>query len=111
MGSDTETVVVMQRLDPDRVDEYVESHEHVPAAVTRAMEAGGVEEFRLFVEDDVAVCVVEAESFEAYQERYESDEACLEWEAHVDQFKRSGVDPETGEMPTMDEIWSFTSDE
>jgi L-rhamnose mutarotase len=109
--SDTETVVILQRLDPDRVDEYVESHEDVPEAVTDAMAEGGVEEFRLFVEGDVAVCVLDVEDFEAYQERYESDEACLEWESHVDQFKRSGVDPDTGEMPTMEEVWTFTSEE
>jgi L-rhamnose mutarotase len=108
--TDTETVVILQRLDPDSVDEYVESHDDVPEAVTEAMAEGGVAEFRLFVEDDVAVCVLEVADFAAYQERYETDEECLAWEAHVDQFKRSGVDPDTGEMPTMEEIWSFTNE-
>ncbi|MFB6136815.1 MAG: L-rhamnose mutarotase [Halobacteriaceae archaeon] len=106
----TERVVMLQELDPDRVDEYLAAHEDVPEAVSDAMERGGVESFELYVRDAVSVGIIEVEDFEAYNEVYMDDPECREWERHVEQFKRSGVDPDSGEMPLMDEVWRFEAD-
>jgi len=107
----TERAVYVQRLDPDRREEYVAVHDEVPDGVTDAMERGGVTNFELYVRDDLAVCLLECEDVDAYLDAVADDETVAEWEAYTGQFKREGVDPEadpeTG-IPFMDRIWRFT---
>lgn len=106
----TERAVYIQRLDPNQRDEYVKAHEDVPEGVTDAMERGGVEEFELYLRDDVAVCILECEDVDEYLDAIDGDEEVAEWERYTDQFKREGVDadadPESG-IPFMDCIWRF----
>lgn len=110
MSEETERAVYVQRLDPDRREEYVAAHEDVPEAVTDAMERGGVTEFDLFVREDVAVCILEARDLDAYLDELDGDEEVAEWERFTGQFKREGVDadadPESG-IPFMERIWHF----
>jgi L-rhamnose mutarotase len=112
--SETERAVYIQRLDPDQRQEYVDAHDDVPAAVTDAMERGGVEEFELYLRDDIAVCILECEDLDAYLEAVDGDEEVAEWERYTGQFKREGVDadvdPESG-IPFMDCIWRFEPEE
>lgn len=106
----TERAVYVQRIDPAYREAYIEAHDDVPSGVTDAMDRGGVESFDLYVEDDVAVCVLEAESIDAYEEAVSDDPAVEEWERHVAQFKRRGVDVDAAEgeqIPYADRIWSF----
>ena len=104
---DIDRVAMIQRLDPDRVDDYLAAHEDVPEAVSEAMERGGVRQFQLFVRDDISVGYIEVEDLEAYVEEYASDPECREWEERVAEFKTAGVDVEDGSMPLMDRVWSF----
>lgn len=110
MTRDTERAVYVQRIDPDRRQEYVDAHDDVPEGVTDAMERGTVTDFELYVRDDLAVCVLEAEDVDAYLDAVTGDPAVEEWERHVAQFKREGVDvdaPEDEQIPFMDRLWSF----
>lgn len=114
MVEDTERAVYVQRIDPDHKQEYVEAHDDVPEGVTDAMESGTVVEFDLYVRDDVAVCILEAEDLDAYLDAMTGNEAVEEWERHVAQFKREGIDvdaPEGEQIPFMDRIWRFQSRE
>lgn len=110
MTDDLERAAMLQRLDPDHVDDYLEAHEDVPDAVPEAMERGGVHTFRLFVHGEISVGYIEVEDFEAFNEEYMADPECRQWEDRVGEFKRSGVDTESGEMPLMDEVWTFEAD-
>ena len=107
MTDELERVVMLQRLDPDRVEEYLDAHEHVPEAVSAAMDRGGVKAFRLFVRDDISVAYIEVEDFASFNREYMNDPDCQDWEDHVAAFKLSGVDVESGDMPLMDEVWTF----
>jgi L-rhamnose mutarotase len=111
--ADTERAVYVQRLDPERREEYVAAHDDVPAGVTDAMERGGVEEFELYVREDLAVCVLECRDLERYLEAVDGDETVAEWERHTGEFKREGVDadadPEDG-IPFMQRVWRFAPD-
>ncbi|WP_247004385.1 L-rhamnose mutarotase [Halosolutus gelatinilyticus] len=110
MSEELERAVYVQRIDSDRTGEYVAAHEDVPDGVTDAMERAGVEEFQLFVRDDIAVCVLECPDVDAYDEVMATDPAVEEWERHVAQFKRDGVDADAAageQIPYMEEIWSF----
>lgn len=109
MVADTERAVYVQRIDPDYREEYLEAHEDVPAGVSEAMHRGGVTEFELYVRDDLAVCILEAEDVDAYLEAVDGDEAVEEWERRVAQFKREGVDvdDEDEPIPFMDRIWTL----
>lgn len=110
MSRDTERAVYVQRIDPDRKQEYIDAHDDVPEGVTAAMERGTVTEFDLFVRGDVAVCILEAEDLDAYLDAVTGDPEVEEWERHVAQFKREGVDvdaPEDEQIPFMDRIWGF----
>lgn len=107
----TDRAVYVQRLDPDRRDEYVAAHDEVPDGVTEAMERGGVTAFELYVRDDIAVCILECADLDAYLDAVEGDEAVAEWEAYTGQFKRDGVDPEADPdegIPFMERVWSFS---
>jgi L-rhamnose mutarotase len=110
----TERAVYVQRIDPDRREEYVEAHDDVPDAVTDAMERGGVSSFDLYLRDDIAVCILEAADVDAYLDAVDGDEEVAEWERYTGQFKQEGVDadadPEAG-IPFMDRIWSFRPDD
>jgi len=107
---DLERVAMIQHLDPDRVDEYLEAHEDVPDAVAAAMDRGGVRTYELFVHDDVSVGYAEVEEFDAFLEEYLADEECQEWERRVERFKRSGVDVEESDVPLMEHVWSLEGD-
>ena len=112
--SDTDTVeraAMLQRLKPDRVDDYLEAHEDVPDAVADAMERGGVKQFQLFVHDDLSIGYIEAEDLDEFIEEYTADPECQDWEERVDEFKTSGVDVEGAELPLMGHVWSFEVDE
>ena len=109
--TDTEQVVMLQRLDPNKVDEYIEAHEDVPQSVSDAMERAGVEEYRLYVHNEISVGVMELPSLEGFQEEYGGDPANEEWEERVSKFKQEGVDPDEMEMPVMEEIWAFTAED
>ncbi|MFB6141443.1 MAG: L-rhamnose mutarotase [Halosimplex sp.] len=107
----TERAVYVQRIDPDRRDEYVEAHDDVPEGVTDAMERGTVTDFELYVRDDLAVCILECEDLDAYLDAVDGDEAVAEWEAYTGRFKREGVDPDADPdegIPFMDRVWSFS---
>jgi L-rhamnose mutarotase len=111
---DTETTAYLQRIDPDHAEAYRRAHDDVPAAVTDAMERAGVVDFRLFVRGDVAVCVLEAEDLDAYFDAMDDDPDVREWERHVSQFKREGVDVDAEDgaaVPFMDEVWSYAPDD
>ena len=113
--ADTDRAVYVQRLDPAQRDAYIEAHDNVPEGVTDAMEQGGVEEFELYVREDIAVCILECEDLDAYFDTVDGNEIVAEWERFTGQFKRSGVDsdasPEEG-IPFMERVWRFTpSDE
>lgn len=108
--SGAERAVYVQRLDPDAVDEYVAAHDDVPEGVTDAMERGGVERFDLYVRDDVAVCVLEAEDIDAYLDAVDGDDAVAAWEREVGRYKHEGVDPDADPdvgIPFADRVWSF----
>jgi L-rhamnose mutarotase len=108
--TDVERVAMIQYLDSDRVDDYLEAHEDVPDAVADAMDRGGVYTYELFVHDDVSVGYAEIEDFDAFVEEYTADEECQEWERRVAEFKRSGVDVDESEVPLMDHVWSLDDD-
>jgi L-rhamnose mutarotase len=110
-GDDFERVAMIQRLKPDRVDDYLEAHEDVPGAVSEAMERGGVRQFQLFVQGDLSIGYFEVEDLEEFNEEYMNDPRCQEWEERVGEFKQSGVDVDEGSMPTMDHVWSFEADD
>lgn len=110
MSSDTERAVYLQRIAPAHREEYLEAHEDVPEGVSQAMERGGVTAFELYVRDDVAVCILEAEDIDSYLDEIDGDEAVEEWERHVAQFKREGVDvdDEDEPIPFMERIWTLS---
>jgi L-rhamnose mutarotase len=113
MAQNTERAVYVQRIDPDRREEYVDAHEDVPEEVIAAMERGTVTEFDLYVRGDVVVCLLEARDLDRYLNAVTGDPAVEEWEQHVAQFKREGVDvnaPADKQIPFMDRIWSFRSE-
>lgn len=108
-----ERAVVVQRIDPEHKQEYVDAHDEVPAGVTAAMERGGVERFDLYVQDDLAVCVVDLEDLDAYVEAVTGDPDVEAWERRVAEFKTEGVDvdaPDGEQIPFMERIWSFRPD-
>lgn len=109
MADETGRAVYLQQIDPERREEYLAAHEDVPEGVTRAMAEAGVERFELYVRDEIAVCILEAEDVERYDEAMADDPAVEEWERHVAQFKTDGVDVDAddGGVPYMEEIWSF----
>ncbi len=110
MSDETERTVYLQRIDPDQKEAYLRAHDDVPEGVTDAMERAGVEEFQLFVRDNIAVCILEADDLEAYDEVIATDSAVQSWERRVAEFKLEGVDvdADAGEqVPYMDEVWSF----
>ena len=97
---DTERAVYVQRVDPDHRQEYIDIHDEVPEGVTDAMARGGVTDFELYLRDDIAVCVLEAEDLDIE-----------EWERHTAHLKREGVDVDADpeeQIPFMDRIWSFS---
>ncbi|MFB6296091.1 MAG: L-rhamnose mutarotase [Halobacteriales archaeon] len=106
-SDDVDRVVLVQELKPDRVGEYLEAHEDVPDPVTERMAESGVEEFRLFVGDDLSIGYIEVEDFERFQAEYSADPDCEDWEERVAEFKQSGVDTEEGDFPVLDEVWTF----
>lgn len=109
MSSDTERAVYVQRINPDHREEYLEAHEDVPEGVSDAMRRGGVTEFELYVREDLAVCILEAEDIDVYLDEIDGDEAVEEWERYVAQFKRGGVDVDDDDepIPFMKRIWTL----
>lgn len=113
MAQETERAVYVQRIDPDHRQEYIDAHDDVPKGVIDAMERGTVTSFDLYVRDDIAVCILEAEDLDAYLEAIDGDPEVKEWERYVAQFKQEGVDvdaPEGEQIPFMERIWSFSPD-
>lgn len=110
MPRDTERAVYVQHIDPDQKQEYIDAHDDVPRGVTDAMERGTVTDFELYVRDEIAVCILEAEDLDAYLDEATGDPEVDAWERRVAQFKREGVDvdaPADEQIPFMDRIWSF----
>ena len=115
MSDENSTVraAFLQRIDPDKVEGYRELHEDVPEFVTDAMERAGVHDFRLFLRDEIAICVLDVEDPETYVEVMSADENMDEWERRANEYKDEGIDVDSAEeqqMPWMDEIWRFTPD-
>lgn len=104
---DLERVAMIQHLDPDRIDDYLEAHEKVPEPVVERMRESGVETFELFVEDDLSIGYVELEDFDRFVEEYSADPDCQAWEERVGEFKTSGVDTDDSDIPLMDHVWSL----
>lgn len=64
----------------------------------------------LFVRDDIAVCILDAEDIDAYVETVTGDEAVEEWERYVAQFKCQSVDVNADpdeQIPFMRRVWRF----
>ena len=104
-------VAFLNRLDPKKVDGYRELHKNVPEFVTDTMEEAGVSDFRLFVRDEIAVCVFDVEDPDRYAEVMSAEERMDEWERKANEYKLEGVDVDSGDelgFPWMEEIWRFT---
>ena len=90
-----------------------EVHEGVAEGVTDAIERGGVEEFKLYVRDDIGVCILECADLEAYLAAIDGDEAVTDWERCAGRFKKVDVDadanPEAGIL-FMKRIWRSEPD-
>jgi L-rhamnose mutarotase len=110
-GDESERILLVQRLKPDRVDEYVEAHDEVPERVVELMDENGVERYDLYLYDDLSISHIVADDFDAFEAAYGDDLEAEQWEERVAAFKRSGVDPDTGEMPDAERIWSFEADD
>lgn len=111
--AETERAVYIQRIDPEQREAYIEAHNDVPEGVTETMARSGVTDFELYIRDDIAVCVLEAEDVSAYVDAVADNESIKEWERLVAQFKRNGVDVDAApdeQIPFMERIWSFTPD-
>lgn len=74
------------------------------------MERGGVHSFRLFVLGDISVGYIELDDVERFNREYIADPDCRQWERRVGEFKRSGVEVESGEMPLIEEVWAFEAE-
>jgi L-rhamnose mutarotase len=109
-SDDLERYVLVQKLKPDRVDDYLEAHEEVPDPVVEKMAETGIQEFRLFVEGEYSIGYIVAEDFERFQEEYSDDPDCMSWEERVGEFKQRGVDTESGEFPVLEEVWTFVNE-
>jgi L-rhamnose mutarotase len=106
----TERAVYVQHIDPEYREEYIEAHGDVPDGVTEAMKRGGVTSFELYVKGTVAICILEVESIEAYNETMSNDPEVEEWERYVAQYKREGVDVDADkgeQIPYAERVWSF----
>ena len=108
--SETDRTVYVQRIDPNQREAYIDAHENVPEDVTEAMTHGSVTDFELYIHDNIAVCVLEAEDISTYIDTMTSSESVEEWERYVARFKQEGVDvdsPPDEQIPFMRRIWSF----
>jgi len=112
-SDDTERVAFLQLLEPDMTEGYKELHENVPAFVEEAMARAGVEDFRVFQREDVAVCVMDVTDADEYVEVMSEDEQMDGWERRANQYKRQGIDVDASpdeQIPWMEEIWHFSRD-
>ncbi|MFB6119631.1 MAG: L-rhamnose mutarotase [Halobacteriaceae archaeon] len=105
-------VAFLQRLKPDRVDDYVEAHQDVPTAVTDTMADADVEWFDVFVRDEIAVCVLSVADPERFADTYEramaENETIADWERLNNGFKREGMDGDG--IPWMERVWTAEFD-
>lgn len=72
-SDDLERVVMLQRLKQDAVDEYVAAHDDVPDSVVDAMNEGGVDEYELYVYEDVAVGIMDVRDLDEFEDVYGDD--------------------------------------
>ena len=105
--TDLERVALIQHLDPDGVEGYLEAHEEVPRPVIEQMRESGVHRFLLFVEDTLSIGYIEVEDLDTFAEEYSANPECQEWEERVGQYKESGVDTDEASLPLMDRVWSL----
>lgn len=106
-ANELERVVMLQRLKSDMVDAYVAAHDEVPSSVVESMRSGGVEEYELYVYEDIAVSIMEVADLDEFEAVYGSNPDNRAWEERVGKYKLSGVDPDEMEMPVMERIWSL----
>jgi L-rhamnose mutarotase len=109
-SDDLARVVMLQRLKQDAIDDYVAAHDDVPDSVVDAMNEGGVDEYELYVYEDIAVGIMDVRDLDEFEDVYGDDPDNQAWEERVGEFKRSGVDPDEMEMPVMERIWSLSDE-
>jgi L-rhamnose mutarotase len=109
-SNDLERVVVLQRLKQDAINDYVAAHDDVPDSVADAMNEGGVDEYELYVYEDIAVGIMDVRDLDEFEDVYAADPDNQAWEERVGEFKRSGVEPDEMEMPVMERIWSLSDE-
>jgi L-rhamnose mutarotase len=102
-----ERAILIQRLEPDGIDGYIEAHKSVPEDIVERMEESGVEEFRLFVGENLSIGYIAAEDIGRFEEEYAEDPACIAWEEKLAEYKRTGVDTEEGDFPALEQIWAL----
>ena len=109
-SDEPERTVIVRRLKPDRVDDYIEAHEDVPNSVVSAMEKAGVEEYDLYVHDDIVVSIIEAPDLERLQEINTHNPEVQAWEDRVGQYKRSNGEQDGTGTPVMERIWTLSEE-
>lgn len=113
MDRDLERAVYIQHIDPEYKQEYIDAHDDVPDEVTEAMVEGTAKSFDLYIRENTAVAIVEAEDLDTYVNAVTDNPAVEEWERHVAQFKQYGVDvdaPQDKQIPFMERIWTLSTD-
>ena len=112
MTSETDRAVYLQRIDPAHRDAYLNAHENVPEGVSKAMRDGTVKSFDLYIRDNIAVCILEAEDLDRYFDSIEGNKTVDEWERYVGAFKQSGVDVDNADepIPLMEHVWSLNAE-
>ena len=99
----SDRVCFVLRLKPDRVDEYVEAHEHVWPEMLAALSDAGWCNYSLFVrpDDGLVVGYLETDDFAAAQTSMAATEVNARWQAGMAGFfdNPAGVAPDQAMQP------------
>jgi L-rhamnose mutarotase len=99
----TGRVCFVLQLRPDRIDEYVEAHQHVWPDMLDALTAAGWHNYSMFVrpDDGLVVGYLETDDFEAALTSMAATEVNARWQAGMADFfeNPAGVQPDQAMQP------------
>jgi len=96
-------VCFLLQLKPDRVQDYLQAHQHVWTDMLDALTAGGWRNYSLFVREDDGLVVgyLETDDFAAAQQRMAQTEVNARWQAGMAEYFVSEAANPDGQMQTL----------
>ena len=90
-------IAFKMKLKPEKVEEYIEAHQHVPSDLIDLYHSAGIRNLTVFLRGSELFLSLQCDDFQAAQRRFENHPAEKRWQDQMTELMDTDSDLQPGE--------------